>query len=258
MNASRRLTVRHNILRVRGRTLRIIRDRLHWDPVTRRRVPPANRWVRLGSGSCGWLAPAHWTIAAPICICVGAGEDISFDIALADVKGADVYILDPTPRAVIHVTAALGGREDIKFRPWAVWSEDTEVELFEPANPAHVSHSIVNLQSTDRSFVAPARTIVTVMRTFDLDRVDLLKLDIEGAEYAVLDTVLDSHVGVGIINVEFDEISVPSRGAWVRIRNCADKLARAGYELAAIDSGSNYTFVLDTYAATAMLADSTE
>ncbi|TXH32183.1 MAG: FkbM family methyltransferase [Actinobacteria bacterium] len=250
---SRRATwARNNVLRVRGRTLTLIRAGTGWDPVTRRRMAGAADWVRLGSASCGWLVPADWEVEAPVCVCVGAGEDISFDVALADTRGAQVFILDPTPRAVAHVAAALSGRDDIAFRPWAVWSEDTEVELYEPANPSHVSHSIVNLQSTARSFVAPARTIATVMSEFSLNHVDLLKLDIEGAEYAVIQAVLDSKADVGIINVEFDEITVPSRGAWTRIRSCVDQLARAGFNLAAIDSVSNYTFVQTDYASTAV------
>lgn len=36
-------------------------------------------------------------------MCVGAGEDISHDVAIAAKTGATVHIVDPTPRAVGHV-----------------------------------------------------------------------------------------------------------------------------------------------------------
>lgn len=184
----------------------------------------------------------------PVCFCVGAGEDITFDVSLSEYIDARVFIFDPTPRAIAHVEEVLRGRDQIVFRPWAIWTHDGEVELFSPADPHHVSHSIVNLQQTEETIFAKARTLPSVMREFEIDRIDMLKLDIEGAEYAVLDSLLASCIDVGIINVEFDELSVPSHGSWARIRRQVAKLTDAGYDLIAVDMGSNYTFVKRTYA----------
>ena len=49
-----------------------------------------------------------------IVYCVGAGEDISHDLELGHQLGGDVYIFDPTPRAITHaeyIKALLDGRE---------------------------------------------------------------------------------------------------------------------------------------------------
>ena len=40
--------------------------------------------------------------ASSIVYCIGAGEDISHDIVLGNQLGCDLYIIDPTPRALEH------------------------------------------------------------------------------------------------------------------------------------------------------------
>ena len=39
--------------------------------------------------------------------CVGAGEDISHDIVIAHTLKSNIYIFDPTPRAIEHVELVL-------------------------------------------------------------------------------------------------------------------------------------------------------
>lgn len=233
---------------VQLRALHLAEERLKFDPVTRRGLRPSIRWVRLGSRNCGWAAPAQWHVAHPVAYCVGAGEDITFDLALSTERGCEVRIFDPTPRAIAYVDDQLRQvRGDVHFHPWAVWHEDTEVQLFAPKNGEHVSHSIVNLQQTDDSFVALGRSIGSIAAQFGHSRIDLLKVDAEWAEYEILSSVLDSGVELGVLNVEFDELSWPRRGAWGRIRRMVNQLSSAGFELELIDMSSNYTFLHETY-----------
>lgn len=233
---------------VQLKALHLSQDRLKFDPVTRRVLQPSIRWAKLGSSTCGWAAPASWDVSQPVAYCVGAGEDISFDLALSKEKGCEVRIFDPTPRAIEHVEGQLGEAPgNVSLHPWAVWHEDAEVRLFAPKNAAHVSHSIVNLQQTDESFVAMGRSIGSIAAEFGHRRIDLLKIDAEGAEYKILSSILDSGVEVGVLNVEFDELSWPRRGAWGRIRRMVDRLYAAGFALELVDSSSNYTFLRASY-----------
>jgi FkbM family methyltransferase len=229
------------------RSRRILGRFGRFDTVSRQRLPNRGVWEILGSHSCGWLAPKQWAKARPVAYCVGAGEDISFDLALRTRHNADVYIFDPTPRAITHVMSTTEGGHGVTFRPWAVWSTDGTVELFEPRDPNHVSHSIVNLQSTAEAFEAPCRTVSSIMTEFGHSEIDLLKMDIEGAEYEVLGSILDEHLGIGIIEVEFDEVSARPPGWKKRLRTCLADMDSAGYQLAAVDMASNYTFVHRDY-----------
>lgn len=227
---------------LRNRSLQGVRQRTGWDPVTRLRIKSV-ALVNLGSADCSWPVPEEWNVQRPVCLCVGAGEDISFDLQLARLHSARVFIFDPTPRAIEHVEPQIRSEDSIVFRPWAIWREDGTVEMYEPADSSHVSHSIVNLQSTSKALSVPARSIPSVLREFGLDRVDLLKLDIEGAEYEVLLDCVVQDLDIGIINVEFDELSIPHRGGWRRIRMSARGLANRGYTLCSVDKGTNYCFL---------------
>jgi FkbM family methyltransferase len=114
----------------------------------------------------------------------GVGEDLSFDLALIERLGCTVCAFDPTPRAIAF--AARVSSPNLRFHPYALWSEDTVLPFFAPAAETHVSHSLVNLQRTDTSIEVRCRSLPSLMRELGHDRIDLLKLDVEGAEYEVL------------------------------------------------------------------------
>lgn len=220
---------------------------LGFDPITRTRLDPRGDWVHKGSPDYRWAVPARWTAPRPIAYCVGAGEDISFDIALAREYEAQVVILDPTPRSVTLVQRLISDQPSMCFRPFALWTFDGEVWLHEPQNPAHVSHSIVNLQGTSGGFRAQCRRLESVMWEWGHSQIDLLKLDVEGAEYDILTHAVGAGIRIGIIDVEFDELSWPAPGYRQRIRDSVAMLKSAGYQLCRIDMSSNYTFMHEDY-----------
>jgi FkbM family methyltransferase len=138
-----------------------------------------------------------------IAYCIGAGEDITFDGALAS-SGCTVRCCDPTPRAVLHIEAFAPATPLFRFAPFALWKADCELRFFEPKDSAHVSYSAVNIQHTDNHIVVAGRTLASMMSYFGDSRLDILKLDIEGAEMEVLPVLLDSSILPSILCVEFD------------------------------------------------------
>lgn len=73
--------------------------------------------------------------------------------------------------------------------------EDTALRFYAPQVAEHVSQSVVNLQETSTYFEAEVVTLRIAMARVGDCRVDLLKLAIEGAEYAVVrDVVRESPV----------------------------------------------------------------
>jgi hypothetical protein len=77
------------------------------------------------------------------------------------------------------------------------------------------------------------------MRELGHDFLDLLKLDIEGAEHLVIDSILAEDLRIRILCVEFDQ-PIPIRRFLVTLK----KLRSAGYRLVCVDR-LNYTFVCD-------------
>jgi FkbM family methyltransferase len=190
-------------------------------------VRPRPHMERLGSDYGGWTVPTDLVDSSWVCLCAGAGIDVTFDLALAERFGATVLTIDPTEESREHV-ARVDSDGRLRFVHAALWSRDGELEMFVAADPAHRTLSSDDLQRTGRSLTVPARGLDT------FGRVDLLKLDIEGAEYEVLPHV---PADVRVLCVEMH----PTRG--VRAAARAFRTLRAsGFEL--VDRrGADFTFV---------------
>lgn len=81
-----------------------IRNRIGREYLTRRLNPRSHvSLVRLGSDYGGWWLPRDAVTSGAVAYCAGAGEDISFDLALHE-AGVRVTTFDPTPRAIAYVT----------------------------------------------------------------------------------------------------------------------------------------------------------
>ena len=117
-----------------------------------------------------------------------------------------MYGFDPTPRSAAYVETAAGGSERFRYLPYGLWSSDVTQRFYVPSDGAHVSHSIANLQGTDEYFLADCRSIPSIMDELGHDRLDLLKLDIEGAEYEVLDAMIAAGVDVKILVVDVHRV----------------------------------------------------
>ena len=199
---------------------------------------------RLGSAYGGWVVPVQLFDESSICYCAGVGLDASFDLALAGRAGCIVHAFDPTPRAAAYAEQVAAKEPRFRFSPVGLWDEDTSMRFFAPADPSHVSHSIVNLQKTETFFEADCRSVRTLMRERGHDRIDLLKMDIEGAEYRVLDALLAEGILPGVLCIEFDERHHPiDAGYRKRMRQRIDALRGAGYRLVHVDRAGNYTLV---------------
>lgn len=215
----------------------------------------------LGSDYGGWSFFDDGDLRGSVILSCGLGEDASFDVEFAARYGATVIMVDPTPRAIQHAKAIQSRIGSMAERPYsktgaqpveayelrtvtgdqlrlldkALWTEKTQVKFFAPANPAHVSHSIVNYQNnyaTDSVHIdVQSITINEVLRDFNIGELKLMKLDIEGAEIEVIIDMLSKRILPRQILVEYDELLVPSQKAKPRVESCHDALVAAKYQL---------------------------
>jgi FkbM family methyltransferase len=191
---------------------------------------------KLGSDAGGWWVPVSHIRPDWTCYLAGVGEDITFDLALMRRSQCDVYAFDPTPRAIAHVRENAGNLPQYHFLPYGLWSEETELHFYAPKDEHHVSHSVVNRQHTNEYFAATVKSIAFIMAELGHKKIDLLKLDIEGAEWRVLSSIVGSDIRPRVICVEFDRPPVLAEALktlrWVW----------AHYRLVHVD-GKNFTFV---------------
>lgn len=221
---------------------------------------------RYGTVYGGWFVPEGVLTETSLCYCVGAGEDISFELELIRRFRCEVYTFDPTPRATQHITelyentaknlpSRINGSDALEyevdseglahlhFLPYGVWSENQTMKFYSPVDPAHVSHSILNLQRTDHYFEAECRTVGTIMESLGHKDLTLLKLDIEGAEHKVIQSLLDEGIRPAVLCVEFDEgVVSPDQDYMGPILDTVSRLKQYGYVMTKLESW-NATFV---------------
>ena len=166
--------------------------------------------------------------------CVGAGEDITHDVVIANKTNSSVHIFDPTPRAIEHVqyvkdvldnkkkpiddTRFGGGDKNywneilahkvkgdkLIFHDYGLSLNDALVPFYFPNNKNYVSCSVVPLGRSNDYINVPVKTINTIMKELNHKHIDLLKIDIENIECDVLERMLNDKIYPTYLSVDFD------------------------------------------------------
>ena len=143
----------------------------------------------------------------------GLGEDSRFDEEIINEFGCVVHIFDPTPRSITFYKNFLSDNKNIRFHDYGLWKEDTTVKFYGPRNHDHISASIDNLQHTTDYFTAQVKRLETIMKELGHEKIDVLKMDIEGAEYDVFYDMINSRVRPGVLVFELHHPRTMNVGA---------------------------------------------
>lgn len=191
--------------------------------------------VELGSKYGGWGIDVRGLSPATRILSFGLGEDVSFETALIERFGCRIVGFDPTPRSVEHVRRHTRG-DLFQAHPLALADHDGTLTFTLPPESAadQVSASAFAHYGGDaaRRFEVPCATLATVRERFGLDRVDVLKMDVEGAEYDVIAqaTRLGWLADIDQVLVEFHHF-LPGLDAG-RTRRAIAQLRAAGFRIA--------------------------
>ena len=111
------------------------------------------------------------------------------------------------------------------------------LKVFKPANFQHLSASAMpHKLSGPETFDMPVKALTTIMRELGHTQIDLLKMDIESAEYGVIDALAATDLPIGQLLIEFHH-RFESVGPQATIDALA-RLNRAGFKVFAISSNS--------------------
>lgn len=171
----------------------------HW-------VAPNPGIFEFGSGYGRWAVHVPSMSSATTMMCFGLGQDITFEQAVLQRIGCRVAGFDPTPASVAYIQA-LDPIPGLSLHPMALADRDGSMEFrLPPADVAdQVSASASAAYKGSPNVTVPCLTLRSASAICHMPQPDIIKMDIEGAEYAVLNQALDEGVldGVSQLLVEF-------------------------------------------------------
>ena len=197
----------------------------------------------LGSSYGGWpLLNAH-TPRGALVYSFGVGEDVSFDVAAIERFDCTVHAFDPTPRCLAWINGQVLP-DKFSFHPVGLSDTDGEIEFFAPEKEEYVSFSSAPAPASDlqRAVKAPVKRLETLVADLGTAMPDIVKMDIEGFEYGVIDDLLSGPIRPGQLLIEFHHrmYEIPT----MRTQESVKKLQDAGYILFYVSSGGHeYGFV---------------
>jgi FkbM family methyltransferase len=204
-------------------------------------VPPSIRRVELalGSGDGSWVIFPDRLSPDSVIYSFGIGTNISFDLALIRRFSCKVHAFDPTPLAIQWLKSQ-NLPESFLVYPWGLAAYDGSAVFTLPE-----THTVSFLMTTDvpSKLVAECqvRRLSTIRDLLGHDHIDLLKIDIEGSEYDVLDDIVTESARIDQLVVEFHHrwSRSPSRTeqAISRIEECGLRLFHVSAR------GLEYSFV---------------
>jgi len=168
----------------------------------------------------------------------GLGEDITFDIEMMKNFNCKVYGFDPTPKSINYVESL---KLDENFRLVKCALSDTcgVLKFNLPENENNVSGSLEEMSSRNIIEVE-CKDLKTICNELEIENIDILKMDIEGSEYKVIENMIKNKIYPNQLLIEyhhfFDIISIEKTKKSIKL------LLDNGYDLFHID-GYNYHFI---------------
>ena len=121
-----------------------------------------------------------------------------------------------------------------------LWREKTKLKFYKQTNPTYVSQSLIKEMFGTDFYEVDVDSIKNIMKENNHDNIDLLKLDIEGAEIEVLNNMIDDEIYPKYLCVEFD-LLIQNKDKSNETPKVVNRLQNAGYKILFKDN-DNITF----------------
>lgn len=186
----------------------------------------------------GWSYCPQLLSEGSTVVSVGPGTNIDFELELAKATNATVHIFDPTVSAE-QLNALYALPETVHVHSLAISDEDGETLLYPTITRGSIQRerrTITPIHGTE--LIADrvrSSTLESAIVHIGQQHVDLLKLDIGGAEYDVLASMLGSFLRPNQLLVEFHHRYAQFRAS--DTERTLQSLRSAGYKLFSVSEG---------------------
>lgn len=193
-----------------------------------KRVNRPHTWY--GSSYGGFYIDPTLMSEKSIVYSFGIGKDVTFDMACIRKHGCAVIGFDPTPKSIDFIKSK-SISDKFQFFNYGISTISGDQKFYLPADSRGVSGSLVMSEAVDEknAIMVQMKTFADIIAEFGHTSIDVLKMDIEGVEYDVLENIIQSGVPIKQILVEFhDRLFHPTE---FRSKQIVELMRQKGYEI---------------------------
>lgn len=205
-----------------------------------------NIWI--GSQYGGFYIYPNYLSENSIVYSFGIGDDITFDIFLIKNYNCKIYAFDPTPKSINWINDNIISLPNFSFFDYGLNNISGFQNFFLPKNNKFISGSSIKQNNVNSNDVISVKmkTFKEISQIFSHKIIDILKMDIEGSEYDVIDDILNSNIIINQILVEFHDRFIQNGNS--KTKNFVSKLNEMGYQIFAIsNSFQEVSFIRQDY-----------
>ena len=133
----------------------------------------------------------------------------------------------------------------IKYIPLGLWDCQSELKFYKQNNKKNVSQSLIHNMFGRTYDIVRTFSIKDLMLQENHQHIDLMKLDIEGAEIRVLNSMLDDQIYPNYLCVEFD-LKLKGKDKENETEKTISRLKNSGY-IELINDNLNITFYYEEF-----------
>ncbi len=198
--------------------------------------------MKLGVGDGEWTIRPDKVTRGGLVYSFGIGCDISFDLDMINRFGCEVHAFDPTPISLewLSKQSLPAGFHSHQF---GISSHDGVANFGLPVENG-VSFTMALDTPIRQTCTGEVLRLATILERLGHDRIDVLKLDVEGVEYEIIDDLVEVFPRIGQLLIEFHHRLIPGREGVDRSRKAIKALLKVGYSLFYVSRRSyEYSFL---------------
>lgn len=200
------------------------------------------RTVTLGNKNASWVINPLLISPDSIIYSFGVGTDISFDLEMIRRYTVRIHAFDPTPKS-INWLESQDIPDNFIFHPFGIAAKNGKIDLFLPENENFVSGSILpEMIPASSKITVEVLDLLSIMKILNHNHIDILKMDIEGAEYEVIQNIIDNNIQINQLLIEFHH-RFPGIGI-KKTKKAIKILNKGGYKIFDVSpSGEEFSFI---------------
>jgi FkbM family methyltransferase len=142
-----------------------------------------------------------------------------------------VYSFEPNKRAQEHLYKNLSGNDRVTIIPYGLYNEKTKIPFYVDENNSLISSTMTeNVTSPTPTYYIETVTLDEIISKYNIEKIDLLKMDIEGAEFPIFENISNETLS------KIDSVLIEYHGFYFedgdkKIDDLVNKLKSSGFHI---------------------------